>query len=37
MEKKINGLSKDDIKAVRSYEKNNKDRQSLLERIDSKL
>jgi len=37
VEKKIKGLSKDDIKAVRSYEKNNKDRQSLLERIDSKL
>ena len=37
VEKKIKGLSKDDIKAVRSYEKNNKNRKTLLERIDSKL
>jgi hypothetical protein len=35
--KKIKGLSNDDIKAVRSYERNNKNRKSLLERLDSKL
>ncbi len=37
VEKKIKGLSKDGIEAVRSYEKNNKNRKTLLERIDSKL
>ena len=37
VEKKIKGLSKDEIKAVRSYEKNNKNRKTLLERIESKL
>jgi hypothetical protein len=37
VEKKIKGLSKDEIKAVRSYEKNNKNRKTLLEKIDSKL
>lgn len=35
--KKIKGLSRDEIKAVRSYEKNNKNRKTLLERIDSRL
>jgi hypothetical protein len=33
--KKIKGHSKDEIEAVRSYEKNNKNRKTLLERIDS--
>src|SRR5919112_88200 len=37
VEKKLKGLSKDGIEAVRSYEKNNKNRKTLLERIDSKL
>jgi hypothetical protein len=37
VEKKIGGLSKDEIKAVRSYEKNNKNRKTLLEKIDGKL
>jgi hypothetical protein len=37
VEKKLKGLSKDDIEAVRSYEKNHKNRKTLLERIDSKL
>jgi hypothetical protein len=37
VEKKIQGLSKDEIKAVRSYEKNNKNRKTLLEKIDGKL
>jgi hypothetical protein len=37
VEKKIKGLSKDEIKAVRSYEKNNKNRKTLLEKIDGKL
>jgi hypothetical protein len=37
VEKKIKGLSKDEIKAVRSYEKSNKNRKTLLQRIDSKL
>jgi hypothetical protein len=35
IEKKIKGLSKDEIAAVRSYEKNNKNRKTLLETIDS--
>lgn len=37
VEKKIEGLSKDEIRAVRSYEKNNKNRKTLLEKIDGKL
>jgi hypothetical protein len=37
VEKKIMNLSQDDIEAVRSYEKNHKNRKTLLERIDSKL
>ena len=37
VEKKLKGLSQDDIEAVRSYEKNHKNRKSLLERIDSRL
>ena len=37
IEKKIKGLSKDEIEAVRSYEKNNKNRKTLLETIDSQL
>ena len=37
IEKKIKGLSKDEIKTVRSYEKNNKNRKTLLEKIDGKL
>ena len=37
IEKKIQGLSKDDIEAVRDYEKNNKNRKTLLETLDSKV
>jgi len=37
IERKIKGLSKDEIEAVRSYEKNNKSRKTLLETIDSQL
>ncbi len=37
VEKKIRGLSKDEIKAVRSYEKSNKNRKTLLEKIDGTL
>ena len=37
IEKKIKGLSKDEIRTVRSYEKNNKNRKTLLEKIDGKL
>ena len=37
VEEKIKDLSKDEIEAVRSYEKNNKNRKTLLERIESKL
>jgi hypothetical protein len=37
VEKKIKGLSKDEIRTVRSYEKNNKNRKTLLEKIDGKL
>jgi hypothetical protein len=37
VEKKLHGLSKDDIEAVRSYEKNHKNRKTLLEKIDGKL
>src|ERR687890_471731 len=33
--KKIEGLSNDEIKAVRSYEKNNKNRKTLLEKIEA--
>jgi hypothetical protein len=36
IEKKIQGLSKDDIEAVRDYEKNNENRKTLLETLDSK-
>jgi hypothetical protein len=35
--KKIEGLSEDEIEAVRSYEKNNKNRKTLLEKLDSKF
>jgi hypothetical protein len=37
IEKKIQGLSKDDIEAVRDYEKNNKNRKTLLETLDAKI
>ena len=37
VEKKTEGLSKDEIEAVRSYEKNDQNRKTLLERIESKL
>jgi hypothetical protein len=37
IEKKIKGLSNDEIEALRSYEKNNKNRKTLLETIDSQL
>lgn len=36
VEKKIQGLSKDDIRAVRDYEKNNKNRKTLLETLDAR-
>ena len=36
IKKKIDGLSKDDIEAVRDYEKKNANRKTLLERLDSK-
>jgi hypothetical protein len=35
--KKLKDLSRDDIEAVRSYEKDHKNRKTLLERIESKL
>jgi hypothetical protein len=34
---KVQGLSKDDIRAVRDYEKNNKNRKTLLETLESKV
>ena len=34
---KVRGLSKDDIEAVRDYEKNNANRKTLLETLDSKV
>jgi len=37
IERKIQGLSKDDVQAVRDYEKNNKNRKTLLETLDSKI
>jgi hypothetical protein len=37
IEKKIQGLSKDDIEAVRDYEKNNQNRKTLLETLDAKV
>jgi hypothetical protein len=37
VEKKLRGLSQDEIEAVRTYESNHKNRRTLLERIDSKL
>jgi len=36
VEKKIEGLSKDEIRAVRDYEKKNKNRKTLLETLDNK-
>ena len=36
VEKKIRGLSKDEIKKVRDYEKNNKNRKTLLETLDAR-
>ena len=36
IEKKIQGLSKADIEAVRDYEKNNKNRKGLLETLDAR-
>lgn len=36
IEKKIQGLSKDDVRAVRDYEKNNKNRKTLLETLDAR-
>ena len=37
IEKKIQGLSKDDIEAVRDYEKNNQNRKTLLETLDARV
>ena len=37
IEKKIQGLSKDDIRAVRDYEKNNKNRKTLLKALDARV
>jgi hypothetical protein len=37
IEKKIQGLSKDDIEAVRDYEKNNQNRKTLLETLDARI
>jgi hypothetical protein len=37
VEKKLKGLSQDDIEAVRSYEKNHKNRKTLLEQIERQL
>lgn len=37
VEKKIQGLSKDEIQAVRDYEKNNKNRKTLLEKLDARV
>ncbi len=37
IEKKIQGLSKDDVQAVRDYEKNNKNRKTLLETLDARI
>ncbi len=37
VKKKIEGLSKDDIEAVRDYEKNNANRKTLLETLESKI
>ena len=34
---RVQGLSKDDIEAVRAYEKNNKNRKTLLETLDGKV
>jgi len=34
---KVEGLSKDDVEAVRDYEKDNKNRKTLLETLDSKI
>lgn len=36
VEKKIKGLSKDEIRAIRDYEKKNKNRKTLLETLDNK-
>jgi len=36
IEKKIQGLSKDDVEALRDYEKNNKNRKTLLETLDAR-
>ena len=35
IEKKIQGFSKDDVAAVRNYEKNNKNRKTLIEKLDA--
>ncbi|HYQ84326.1 MAG TPA: hypothetical protein VEP28_10040, partial [Rubrobacter sp.] len=37
VEKKLKGMSKAEIEAVRSYEKNTKNRKTLLENIEGKL
>jgi hypothetical protein len=37
IEKKIQGLSKDDIEAVRDYEKNNQNRKTLLETLNARV
>jgi len=37
IENKIQGLSKDDVQAVRDYEKNNKNRKTLLETLDARV
>ena len=36
VEKKIQSLSKDDVRALRDYEKNNKNRKTLLEKLESR-
>ena len=37
IKKKVQGLSKDDIEAVRDYEKKNANRKTLLQTLDSKV
>ena len=37
IEKKIQGLSKDDVQAVRDYETKNKNRKTLLQTLDAKI
>jgi hypothetical protein len=37
LSKRLEGLSADELKKVREYEKQNKDRQTLIEQIDRKI